>query len=93
MNGRLSALSVVCDEGVNPDEWAELADYVFDAAPTAARAVKAVKAARDAAEDGAGAAEVRELERSVFHATLSLAVAGLMTLAHLEFLERVDWVD
>jgi len=79
-----------CDEGVNPDAWAEFADYVVDAAPAAARAVKA---ARDAAEDGAGQAEVRGLERRAFHATLSLAVAGLMTLAHLGFLERVDWPE
>ena len=80
----------ICEERVNPDEWAHFADCVVDAAPTAARAVKA---AEDAAEGGSGPAEVSGLERRAFQATLRLAVAGLMTLAHLECLERVKWPE
>ena len=75
-----------CDEGMNPDEWAEFADYAVEAAAEAALAVKA-------AGNAAGSAQAGELERAAFRATLDFAVAGLLTLAHLECLERVNWPE
>lgn len=80
------------ESGVDPDEWASFADCAIDASIEAA---KAVRAAREAGERKRPAApeELRALRQRAFVASLQFATAALMTLAHVEGLDAVEWPE